>query len=152
MNSTKSNFWIDLVTFAIAVLATGTGFILRWTLPPGSGGMTFWGLRRHDWGDVHFYLICALAAVVVLHVALHWPWVCLVTSRLLGRTPPSRRNGNLCGFAILALLTIVLGGFVLYSSSRVEPGHGGGQHRARARSSEDRVLLARETIDDERHE
>jgi len=74
-----------------------TGVIIKWVLPPGTGGLhrhetagegwgrlmkevfdpppEVWGLRRHDWGQVHFYLAAAFITLLVLHLVLNWTWI-----------------------------------------------------------------------------
>ena len=46
---------IDLLSFAALTLMISTGTLLKYTLPPRSGGDEVWGLTRHDWGNIHFY-------------------------------------------------------------------------------------------------
>jgi TRAP-type C4-dicarboxylate transport system permease small subunit len=35
----------------------------------------FLGLHRHQWGDLHFILSIAFCALLILHLALDWPWI-----------------------------------------------------------------------------
>jgi len=66
------NFIIDLVSFVNLLCLAVTGFIMRYILPPGSGGRgrmfrggrggqageqirELWSMTRHEWGDIHFY-------------------------------------------------------------------------------------------------
>ena len=101
------NFWTDVVLFSQMLALLVTGVILKYGLPPGSGRGHGWGrhhggprellgLRRHEWGDVHFWIAVSLVAVLLLHLALHWGWIrhrlrCLAPSR--GR--PSDSTGRL---------------------------------------------------------
>jgi hypothetical protein len=84
-------FWVDALIAVLFVGLLTTGSIIRWVLPPGSGGgvgrgwrggrgaahhiSTFWDMTRHEWGDVHFWIATGLAAGVLLHVLLHWGWL-----------------------------------------------------------------------------
>jgi len=99
LNRSKLNLIVDLVAFICAVLLIATGFLLEYTLPPGSGRLgtegfgpapggwqrpilLLWGLTRHEWGNIHFWTAVALMAALSLHVLLHWPWiVCMVKGR-----------------------------------------------------------------------
>lgn len=76
-------FWIDVaLLIAFMTLAT-TGIIMRWVLPPGSGGRAgghaagkeLLDLSRHDWGDVHFWVAIFMVTLVLLHLCLHWGWI-----------------------------------------------------------------------------
>lgn len=56
----------------------GTGLALTYKLPPGSRGgrgLTMWGMNRHEWGDLHFYVGVLMIALVLTHVILHWGWL-----------------------------------------------------------------------------
>jgi hypothetical protein len=128
-SKTKLNYVVDFVTLLLILAMIGTGVVIRYVLPPGSGGhgggerWLLWGLDRHEWGGLHFWLAVGLAAVMLLHVALHWKWICGVTRRWIGRL----RNGGVrlahrtaYGLAFLALVTLLLAGFVSMSFSSVE--------------------------------
>src|SRR4051794_18528135 len=57
MNRTTLNFVVDTAAFVGFVLLTTTGVLMHYLLPPGSGHRTtIWGLDRHDWGQVHFWI------------------------------------------------------------------------------------------------
>jgi hypothetical protein len=109
------NFWTDLVLFFQMLALLVTGLILKYGLPPGRGRGQGWGrhqggprelfgLKRHDWGDIHFWIAVSLVAILLLHLVLHWGWIrhrlgCLVarhqrsgdsTGRLVDRLRESR--------------------------------------------------------------
>jgi hypothetical protein len=64
---------IDVVAFTGFLFLTSTGILLRYLLPPGSGRWSdVWGMTRHEWGDVHFWVSLAFFAVLSLHLLLHW--------------------------------------------------------------------------------
>jgi hypothetical protein len=79
----------NIIAFVNILALMATGAILRWVLPPGSGGghgfrggrgpqtapKTFLDWGRHDWGDVHFWLAVVFAAIVLLHLILNWAWI-----------------------------------------------------------------------------
>lgn len=129
MKRNTLNFVIDLLA-ALAMTATiVTGLLLRFVLPPGSGNrLALWGYGRHDWGDVHFWLAAGVGAVIVLHVALHWQWVCTTAMRCLpGRRPssPGLLHRNLVGASLVILLTGAFGAFVWVASAAVRDSRGG---------------------------
>ena len=41
----------------------------------GGGRVTLLGMNRHDWGEWHAWVGYAMAALVVVHLALHWRWL-----------------------------------------------------------------------------
>ncbi len=76
MNRPRLNFLIDAVAFGAFVFLTTTGVLSRYVLPPGSGRYaTLWGLDRHGWGNVHFWVAVLLLGTLALHIVLHWRWV-----------------------------------------------------------------------------
>jgi hypothetical protein len=67
MNRPRLNFLIDSVAFVAFVFLTTTGILTRYVLPPGSGRfVTLWGLDRHGWGDIHFWIAVVLLGVLGL--------------------------------------------------------------------------------------
>ncbi|MDH4238329.1 MAG: DUF4405 domain-containing protein [Phycisphaerae bacterium] len=83
------NFIIDLISFINMVCLAVTGFIIRYILPPGSGGLghgfrggretgqikELWSMTRHEWGYIHFCLALLFVSLMVLHIVLHWGWI-----------------------------------------------------------------------------
>jgi hypothetical protein len=76
VNRPRLNFLVDVVAFTAFAFLTTTGVLSRYVLPPGSGRYaTLWGLNRHGWGDVHFWVAVVLLAILALHLVLHWKWI-----------------------------------------------------------------------------
>lgn len=126
MRKNTLNFIVDLLTLLAILTMIGTGLIMYFTLPPGSGsrGLILWGLGRHDWGDVHFWSSVALGALLILHLALHWSWVCGTIRRLLhGPSSPRgrlrSRLDNLYGIVFLAALVAVFAALLLVAKANV---------------------------------
>ncbi len=114
MRRSTFNFAIDLVTLLVMLAMISTGLIIRFVLPPGTGGREGGGLRlwnwgRHDWGDLHFWLAVSLGALLILHVAMHWSWVCGLLRRRRSAPPGisrpvSHAARNVSGVSFLVLL------------------------------------------------
>ncbi|MDX2349987.1 MAG: DUF4405 domain-containing protein [Porticoccus sp.] len=62
---------LDLLSFAALTLMLSTGIFLRFTLPPRSGGDEVWGLTRHDWGNIHYYLSVVFLLFMSAHLVAH---------------------------------------------------------------------------------
>jgi hypothetical protein len=105
VKKTTINLWLNVLAFINFCALAATGAIMRWVLPPGSGGRfagggrgmgrgwrggrgaldaagsdegpikVLWGWGRHDWGDLHFWLAVGLIAIILLHLVLHWSWI-----------------------------------------------------------------------------
>ena len=94
MRRVTLNFIVDLIAFVNLLLLAATGAVMKWVLPPGSGGghgygfrggrgpgpgvgqvRQLFGLGRHDWGDIHFILALLFAFLILVHIILHWTWI-----------------------------------------------------------------------------
>ncbi|NLX14166.1 MAG: DUF4405 domain-containing protein [Phycisphaerales bacterium] len=129
MRRNTLNYLVDFATLLAILVMVATGLVIRFVLPPGTGGgrggrgFVLWGLGRHDWGDVHFWASVVLGVLLVVHVALHWSWVCTVSYRLLrgaeaaGSPSPAKRNAY--GVAFLVILIVIFGGFTWYAGTTV---------------------------------
>ena len=127
------NLLVDTLTLAVMLALAATGVMMKYVLPPGTSGRHggearfLWGMDRHELGSVHWALSLALAAVIVIHVALHWSWVCTSVRRWLGRavaagqTPAWARN--LYGLEFLTATAAGVAGFVWVASASVEIVH-----------------------------
>ena len=126
MRKNTVNFLADLPTLLAILAMTGTGLILKYSLPPGSGGrgLMLWGLGRHDWGGVHFWIAVGLGVLLVVHLVLHWPWVVGTFRRLTSRTGaragrPAAMVLNVSCVAFLLATVAAAGGFALVANSSV---------------------------------
>jgi len=138
MRRNALNFVIDALTLLVLLAVVGTGLVLRYVLPPGGGGrgggprLELWGLGRHDWGGVHFWLAVGLVGLLVVHVALHWKWVCGTVRR--GARPgvdstdkPSGWTRNLWGLVFLGAIVLLVGGFLWLGQANVITAPGDGE-------------------------
>jgi len=118
------NATVDGAALAGFVLLVATGLLVRYTLPPGSGGRVpmggghggaqrevglVLGMTRHEWGDVHFWISVVLLAVLAVHVVLHWKWVASVVR---GQPRPEGAGTGarvvVGGVALVALVVVAL--------------------------------------------
>lgn len=112
----KRNFWVDVATAFVFAAMLSTGILLEWVLVPGrfgGRGLTWLGLDRHAWGDVHFWLAVALVGLIVAHVVLHWTWVKACWKRCLGSARSVRTWVAVALLATLVALPLL-----------IPPGHG----------------------------
>ncbi len=97
------NLSVDAAAFAAFVLLTSTGVLLRYVLPPGSGHRTIlWGLDRHDWGQIHFWISMAFLVCLAIHLVLHRRWIASV---IRGR--PREGSALRVALGIIGLLAVL---------------------------------------------
>ena len=105
------NFWLDsglMVLFiSLAIVAT----IVQFVFPPGTGarGWALWGMDFNQWSSLQYGLICAFGFASVIHVMLHWSWVCtIVTRKLLKQTEtPDDGIQTILGVGLLIGLLLI---------------------------------------------
>lgn len=110
-HSTIINFWLDVL---LAVLFLVQGWILavlHVVFPRGAGpDWKVWSLSPLEWAEALSAVYCVFALAVVLHVMLHWAWICgVVSTRLLGRKA-GRDDGSqtLIGAVLIVVLIHLL--------------------------------------------
>jgi hypothetical protein len=111
-SKTVVNFWVDCLLLVLFLLLVWVSAVLRFLFPAGPAEQEWelWGGDVEFWRGLQFGLLCLLALGIVLHVMLHWSWVCGVVARnLLGRSP-SKNDGTqtLVGVGVLLGILHVL--------------------------------------------
>ena len=107
------NFWIDgsiLVSLAAIGWITAT-LQIAFPRPTGADGWTLWSLSYDDWRDVQFTFLCVFACGILIHVMMHWNWVCSVIAVqiLRVRERPDEGMQTIYGVATLIALLHVIG-------------------------------------------
>ncbi len=111
------NFWLDVVAL-LAVTFTGwVAAMLQAVFPPPSqsAGWVLWGWDYDAWARAQFAAICVCAVVILLHIMLHWNWVCsIVATKVLRlKTRPDDGMQTIFGVGTLVvLLHLILGGII----------------------------------------
>jgi len=103
MRKPTRNLVVDGMAFSGFLLLVTTGVLMRYVLPPGSGRRAaIWGLDRHGWGDLHFWIAVVFFTILALHLILHWKWI---VSVLRGR--PREGSGLRVALGLIGLAAIV---------------------------------------------
>lgn len=119
MNRVWLNFIVDLVTALVGLAVVLTGLLIAYILPAGSRGAEVWQWTRHDWGDLHFYLAMSMLGLILVHLFLHWSWVCTMICRCTIRRSgqPPRWLQHVSAIVVLVLLVSLVGGFLWFAAS-----------------------------------
>ncbi len=119
MNRTIVNIVIDLIAACQLLGMLATGYILRFSLPPGSNKtLSLWSYTRHQWGDIHFWFSLGLLIILLVHLALHWNWIVTVIGKrcYVAKTEhPSLLRAGIVTSIIIALIMIVFGWMAQHS-------------------------------------
>lgn len=89
MKRTTLNFIVDLLGFISLLGLICTGIIIKFILPPGTGGRgrelrggrgaeeikSLLSMTRHEWGDIHFIISIVFIVLMLIHLVLHWTWI-----------------------------------------------------------------------------
>ncbi len=103
MKRNTLNYIVDAIGFVAMAFLISTGAIMRFVLPSGSGyTLEVWGMDRHTWGHVHFWLGFVFLVVVVAHIVLHWGWIVSVT-----RGSQKSRAGSRIWMAVIATVVVL---------------------------------------------
>lgn len=78
LSRAQVNFLLDSLLLIMFSALMATSVIVRFVFPPGpdAAGWLLWGYTYHAWCTWQFALIAALALGILVHVMLHWSWVC----------------------------------------------------------------------------
>ncbi len=119
------NFIVDGVTLMLFGGLAWTGFLMHYVLPPRYGrahgtDLLLWGWDRHDYGQIHFYLALGMLALIVIHVWLHWSWVCSTVSSLLGRAKVKYGWRIIYGVIFFLILAAGTAGSLVWTNAQVE--------------------------------
>jgi hypothetical protein len=117
MSRALLNFLLDVLLFLITVTLIATTCVLCFVFPPATAaaGWVLWGLDYDSWATLHFSLLAVIVFAILVHVMLHWNWVCsIIATRLL------RRSGKLddgvqtlYGVSTLIFLVILLSTLII---------------------------------------
>jgi len=120
------NLLVDAVAFVGFVLLTSTGVLLRYVLPPGSGRFTtLWGLDRHGWGEVHFWISMGFLACLAIHLLVHRRWIASVV-----RGRPRKGSALRVALGVVGLLAVLAAAAAPFLAE-VEQEDRGGRHAPR---------------------
>lgn len=110
------NFWLDVLLAVLFLVQAWMFAVLHVVFPRGAGAdWKVWGATPLDWSESLFTTFCIFAIGVVMHVMLHWDWVCgIVATKIFGRkTCKDDGSHTLLGVGVLVALIHVLAAGIL---------------------------------------
>ncbi len=113
MERWKLNYIIEALMFLCLMAIAGLGFLMKYVMPPGrerwvkygrNVDLSWLGLDRHDWGQIHLYLAFLLLALLLLHIILHWSQIVGLYGKLIAGA--KARSRLAIAFLVIAVLLI----------------------------------------------
>jgi hypothetical protein len=122
MQRTLVNLLVDLAVAFIMLGMVLTGYVIKFPLPPGTNKeWMLWGMTRHQWGEIHFWISTVLLILIVIHVCLHWNWIVTVIRQRLGLPKTALKRTLPDGWIAVLTLVIAFGGFAWMAHRSVRP-------------------------------
>lgn len=84
-------FIVDVLLLLPFLSLVWTSAVVKFVFPAGTkaAGYALWGMSYDRWCDIQFASLAVFCVIVLIHVLLHWAWICnYLASRL------SRRKGT----------------------------------------------------------
>ena len=135
MSKTIFNFWLDTTLLELFLALAAVSVITQFVFPPPANakGWLLWGATFGQWMSVQFGILCVFGLAILLHVMMHWSWVCGVISTKLLRSKTRMDDGiqTIVGVGLLIVLLHIVGAVVFaawitierpdQSSARIQP-------------------------------
>lgn len=108
------NFWLDATLLLTVSFVGWVSAMLQvvFPAPTVAAGWELWGLSYNQWHDAQFFSLCLFGLLVLVHVMLHWNWVCSVIAAQVLRIKarPDEGMQTIYGVAtLIGLLTVIAG-------------------------------------------
>jgi len=112
MSKTIINFWLDFLLMILFLVIAWVSTVLHLIFPAGTSakGWLLWGWDYNEWRGFQYAVLAIFTLGVLIHVMLHWSWVCgVVSTRFLRRKgKPDYGMQTIYGVILLiSLLTLV---------------------------------------------
>ncbi len=115
LSRTMVNFLLDAALMLLFVALFIVAVIVQFVFPPSvsAKGWHLWGLNFSQWCSLQFSLLCVLGLGIVVHVMLHWTWVCSVMARQILGQKEVPDNGLRTVGGVALLIGLLLTGAIV---------------------------------------
>jgi hypothetical protein len=127
VSRTIVNFWVDLGLLVMLGALVAMSVVVQFVFPTGTAadGWMLWGYSYNAWSRAQFGLTGVFLLGVLLHVMLHWSWVCgVVIGKLLRNKSQLAQQDDgtrtLYGVATLIFFLVAVGVFVAVAAMGIQ--------------------------------
>lgn len=111
---TDVNFWLDCLLAAVFLVLVAISMLIRFAFPRAqdSQGWSLWGHGYDDWIEAQFVVLAILTLLILVHVMLHWNWICsVVQQRVIHSANKKPDNGwqTIVGVGLMIVILNLLG-------------------------------------------
>ena len=82
--------------------------------------LLLWGLTRHQWGDIHFWLSLGFLGILFVHIVLHWQWIVTVIGRRFHLITTARPRQFRIGVVVVTALITAFALFAWLTHQNVQ--------------------------------
>ena len=117
ISRTDVNLWLDASLLAVFLSLVWVATVVRFVFPPAASatGWLLWSMTLDQWIALQYGLLCLLALGILVHVMLHWSWVCGVIASRIYRTKDGKKRTmddgtrTILGVGLMIVLLNILG-------------------------------------------
>jgi uncharacterized membrane protein len=122
---TALNYGVD-VALTLSFLALAWLMVIpQFAFPSEQESYRFrlWGAGIDDWRRLQMIAFCVFAFLIVVHLTLHWNWICSVTNTLVRSRPAGSDNGSrtLIGVGVLIGILHLFAVTLLWAKFSLKP-------------------------------
>jgi hypothetical protein len=125
MSRTLINFCLDALLLLITFGVAWSTCVLKFIFPRATraGGWTLWGMDYDAWSDVQGGLLGLILLAILVHIMLHWNWVCGVIATRLLRRGGKADDGlqTLYGVGTLIVFIVATTGLLIAAELMIRP-------------------------------
>jgi hypothetical protein len=111
------NFWLDAALLVCFLFLIWISVIVRFVFPQAeaANGYELWGMALGEFMDLQFAVLAAFIFGILLHLMMHWSWVCgIIGSRFLRSGDGKKRvlddgQRTILGVGLLIVILNVMG-------------------------------------------
>jgi hypothetical protein len=127
LSRAQVNFLLDTLLLFVFCAIMATAVIVRFVFPPGpdASGWHLWGYGYHDWCTFQFGLIATLALGILVHLMLHWSWVCGIVITQFARNKRAKIDDGtqtILGVGLLIVLLNAIGLVIAVAALTIQSG------------------------------